>query len=62
MTRAYDALVVDLGGVLTEGSDPSWWRLPAAARDGMTGVLHTSVARTVEELDVLLDVRLPASA
>ena len=151
MTRAYDALVVDLGGVLTDGADPSWWRLPAAALDaqargmvavvcavrdaglrtallsnadlldqsgagwdrlfdvrvvsgevglakpspevyaltarrlgvaparcvfvddlpanvrgavaaGMTAVLHTSIARTVEELDVLLEVRLPASA
>jgi putative hydrolase of the HAD superfamily len=151
MTRAYDSLVVDLGGVLTDGTDPSWWRLPAADLDarargmvavvcavrdaglrtallsnsdrldhsgaawdrlfdvrvvsgevglakpapevyvltarrlgvpparcvfvddlavnvhgavtaGMTGVLHTSVARTVEELEVLLDVPLPGSA
>lgn len=148
MTRAYDALVVDLGGVLTDGTDPSWWRLPAAELDarargmvavvcavrdaglrtallsnsdrldqsgaawdrlfdvrvvsgevglakpareayaltaqrlgvpparcvfvddltanvrgavaaGMTGVLHSGLARTVEELEVLLDVRLP---
>ena len=43
MSRPCDALVVDLGGVLTDGTDPSWWGLPAEDLDaratGMVAVV-----------------------